>query len=234
MKNILPTRRRQKNTSTSQLVAYIVLLILLVIFLATVGIQIVVKTSVFLAGFTTKKTALKTEESSILIEPEIDNLPDATSSARIQIEGKASENTIIEIFINEEKTEEAEATDGTFSKEVTLNPGENSLYVRSSDKKKVTTKDSQIYKVVYINKNPELNITSPQDGSEVDKDEISISGSVTENTTVKVNGLPTIVTSTNTFSRSVQLSEGENTITISATDLANVSIEKQLKITYRK
>ncbi len=233
MKPITPIRRRQANTQ-KQTITYAILLVLLVIFLATVGIQIVIKTSLFFAGFSSKKTVKNIDESTVLIEPEIDNLPDATSSARIIVEGRASEKTIIEFYVNEDKVEETEAEDGTFSTEIQLDPGENLLYIRSLDEKKVKSKDSQVYKVVYINKEPELTITSPADGSEVDKDEITVSGTVTENMTVKVNGLPTIVNSTGQFNRSVQLTEGDNTIIIVGTDLASKTVEKQIKVTYRK
>jgi bacillopeptidase F len=233
MRPVTPTRRRQTNTQ-KQTVTYAILLIILVIFLATVGLQIVIKTSLFFAGFSSKKTVKNLEDSTVLIEPEIDNLPDATSSARIIVEGRAAEKTVIEIYVNEDKEEELEAPDGTFSTEVTLKPGENTLYVRSLDEKKVKSKDSEVYKVVFINKGPELTITNPSDGSEVDKEEVTVSGTVTENTTVKVNGLPTTTNTTGQFNRSVQLIEGDNTIAVVATDLAGNTVEKQLKIRYRK
>ena len=91
-----------------------------------------------------------------------------------------------------------------------------------------------MYKVVYINKEPELSITSPSDGAEVDKEEVTISGTVTENMTVKVNGLPTIVNTSGQFNRSVQLTEGDNTIIVIGTDLAAKTVEKQIKVIYRK
>jgi len=232
MKPITPTRRRP-NTQ-KQTVTYAILLVLLIIFLATVGIQIVIKTSLFFAGFSSKKTVKNIDESTVLIEPVIDNLPDATSSAKIIIDGSASEKTVIEVYVNEDKVEETEAPDGSFSANVQLDPGENSIYVRSLDEKKVKSKDSQVYKVVYINKEPELSITSPSDGAEVDKEEVTISGTVTENMTVKVNGLPTIVNTTGQFNRSVQLTEGDNTIIVIGTDLAAKTVEKQIKVIYRK
>jgi len=232
MKPITPTRRRP-NTQ-KQTVTYAILLVLLIIFLATVGIQIVIKTSLFFAGFSSKKTVKNIDESTVLIEPVIDNLPDATSSAKIIIDGSASEKTVIEVYVNEDKVEETEAPDGSFSTNVQLDPGENSIYIRSLDEKKVKSKDSQVYKVVYINKEPELSITSPSDGAEVDKEEVTISGTVTENMTVKVNGLPTIVNTTGQFNRSVQLTEGDNTIIVIGTDLAAKTVEKQIKVIYRK
>lgn len=232
MKPIAPTRRRP-NTQ-KQTVTYAILLVLLIIFLATVGIQVVIKTSLFFAGFSSKKTVKNVDESTVLIEPVIDNLPDATSSAKIIIDGSASEKTIIEIYVNEDKVEETDAPDGSFSASIQLDAGENSIYIRSLDEKKVKSKDSQVYKVVYINKEPELSITSPSDGSEVDKEEVTISGTVTENMTVKVNGLPTIVNTTGQFSQSVQLTEGDNTIIVIGTDLAAKTVEKQIKVIYRK
>lgn len=233
MRNIPPTRRRQTNTQ-KQTITYLILIVLLLVFLSTVGIQLVIKTSLFFAGFSSKKTVKNIEESAVLIEPEIDSLPDATSSAKIIVEGRATDKSIIEIFVNEDKVEETSVKDGEFSADVELDPGENVVYVRSLDEKKIKSKDSQVYKIVFINKGPELTITNPVDGSEVDKDEIAVSGTVSENTTVKVNGLPTIVNATGEFNRNVQLTEGDNSILVVATDLANNTVEKVLTVKYRK
>ncbi len=233
MRNFPPTRKRQTYTQ-KQTLTYVVLIILLIIFFATIGIQLVIKTSLFFAGFSSKKTVKNIEESTVLIEPEIDSLPDATSSAKIIVEGRATDNTTIEIFINEAKVEETQVESGEFSADVVLDPGENLLYVRSLDDKKIKSKDSQVYKIVYINKGPELTITNPTDGSEIDKEEITVSGTVSENTTIKINGLPTIVNTTGEFNRNVQLTEGDNSITIIATDLANNTVEKVINVKYRK
>ncbi|KXK12308.1 MAG: hypothetical protein UZ22_OP11002000108, partial [Microgenomates bacterium OLB23] len=83
-----------------------------------------------------KKNEKSTEESAVLIEPELYNIPDATSSASLVIEGRATDKTVIEVYINEDKAEETIADDGEFSLNITLAPGENSLYIRSFDEKK--------------------------------------------------------------------------------------------------
>lgn len=226
--------RRRQNNNQKQTVTYIVLLILIIIFLGTVGIQFVLKASLFIAGLSSKSEVKKIEESGVLIEPEIDGLPDATNAASLHMEGRVSEKTMLEIYVNEDKVEEMETPDGTFSTEITLKTGENNIYVRSLDEKKVKSKDSVVYNVLYISKKPELTITNPSNGQETDKDEITIAGTASENAVVKVNGLPTIVNASGSFTRVVQLSEGENTIIARAIDLAGSSVEKQIKVIYRK
>ncbi len=228
-----PMRRRANNTQ-KQTVTYAILLVLVVVFLATIGIKFVIGTSLFFAGLTSKDNDKKVDDSAVLIEPSIDNLPDATNSARLAIEGRTSDDTLIEVYVNEDLEEEVESEDGVYTSEITLKAGENDIYVRAMDKKKEKTKDSEVYTVLFISKGPELTITAPIDGNKTDKEEVTVSGSVSENVTVKVNGLPTIVNSTGQFNRVVQLTEGENTITINATDLAGNSIEKQIKAIYQK
>ena len=206
-----------------------ILLVLVVVFLATVGVQLVVKTSLFFAGFN-RVDVKKIEEAGVLIEPELNSLPDATNSAHIFV---ASENSIVEVFVNEVKVEETPAPDGTFTLKIPLDAGENTIYVRSLDKKRVNSKDSQVYKVIYIDKNPELTIKNPADGTETDKEEIAVEGTITENAIVKINGLPTIVNTTGEFRRIVQLTNGENFITVLATDLAANFTEKKIKVIRR-
>ena len=207
-----------------------ILLVLVVVFLATVGVQLVVKTSLFFAGFN-RVDVKKIEEAGVLIEPELNSLPDATNSAHIFVDGRASENSIVEVFVNEVKVEETPAPDGTFTLKIPLDAGENTIYVRSLDKKRVNSKDSQVYKVIYIDKNPELTIKNPADGT--DKEEIAVEGTITENAIVKINGLPTIVNTTGEFRRIVQLTNGENFITVLATDLAANFTEKKIKVIRR-
>jgi len=66
---------------------------------------------------------------------------------------------------------------------------------------------------------PAISITSPSDGLKTTTSSVQVSGTTESGATVKVNGTAASVTGT-TFSKTITLSEGSNTITATATDLA--------------
>ena len=86
-------------------VTYIILLILLVIFLATVGVQLIIKASLFISGVSKPDSESDLNEKSYLLPPELFALPDATNSATLAISGRGTENTDVHIYVNEEKVD---------------------------------------------------------------------------------------------------------------------------------
>ena len=74
---------------------------------------------------------------------------------------------------------------------------------------------------------PTLNISSPADNLKTNEDTVTVSGTTNDATsspvTLTINGDPVTVQSNGSFSKVVNLTEGENTITIIATDSAGKS-----------
>ncbi len=73
-------------------------------------------------------------------------------------------------------------------------------------------------------------ISSPQDGAVVNSSPATVSGNVSNNAIVTVNGIQASV-SNNTFSASIPLSEGQNTITASATDQYGQTASQSIDVT---
>ena len=74
---------------------------------------------------------------------------------------------------------------------------------------------------------PTLNVSSPEDNFKTNEDTVTVSGTTNDATsspvTLTINGDPVTVQSNGSFSKVVNLTEGENTITIIATDSAGKS-----------
>jgi hypothetical protein len=79
---------------------------------------------------------------------------------------------------------------------------------------------------------PPLNITitSPQDGSVINTSPITVTGSVSNNANVTVNGFPASV-SDDTFSVSIQANEGQNTLTATANDRYGQTASHSITVT---
>ena len=164
-------------------------------------------------------------------EPDI-----ATNSASIIVSGDATEFEDIEFYINNVKVDTAKVkSNGTFSQEIgKLRSGTNKVYVLASTKDGKNEKQSESYSVTFMNEPPELEIESPHEGDKTSKNEIQVKGKTAKDVSVHINNQPVVVGFEGSFSRTVRLNEGENTITIIATDIAGNTEEQQIKVIYEK
>ncbi len=84
---------------------------------------------------------------------------------------------------------------------------------------------------------PNLQITSPQNYTTVNEDTIDVTGKVTDDgsgvKSVTVNGNAVTIDNNGTFSTTVSLMKGDNTITVVATDKAGNKTTKTITVTYK-
>ncbi|NLI40518.1 MAG: PQQ-binding-like beta-propeller repeat protein [Caldisericales bacterium] len=122
------------------------------------------------------------------------------------------------------------ASDGSFAEEIPLEQGQNKLVFEAKDTKGNIATKTRI--VIFDDKKPQLNI-SLKDGDTIKKFPFAISGQTEKNAKIKVNGVPVEVGSNGEFEAVIEeLEQGEQTITITAEDLAgNVTkIERKVMV----
>ncbi len=125
------------------------------------------------------------------------------------------------VTVNGQEAEVAE--DGTFSTTVELDYGENTISVRATD---------PVTKTVTIIRLLTLELTSPQDKEEVSENQITVSGTVSDPlATVTVNDGEVEVAEDGTFSTTVELDYGENTIAVSTAVEGQEPMTKTVTIT---
>ncbi len=225
-----PLRRQKTN---SQIVTYVVLLIITVAFIMTVGLQLVLAASRFIAGFGQKSDELNHASTEVVVPPVLYDLPDATNSAKLAINGTSSGDGTVTIFVNDESVEDitVDSSNPDFKTIVNLDQNENTIYAQFKDKKN-RIKDSDTYTVEYVKEKPTLVINSPADGSHTLDSEITVSGSTGQNDRLKINGDPVVLNADGSFSYRLTLSQGENTIAVASTDDAGNIQEASIKVTY--
>jgi membrane-bound inhibitor of C-type lysozyme len=125
--------------------------------------------------------------------------------------------------------------DGSFSTALTLVEGANTVTVIATDNAGNQQTDTRT--INYDPNAPVLTVTGPADNSISVQSFITISGTINETSTVSVtvnNGAPQAASITgNTFSVTVNLASGLNTINITATDLAGNSSNAKRTVTYQ-
>lgn len=114
----------------------------------------------------------------------------------------------------------------SYTPESALGDGSHTIYINAKDHDgNAATQKSVQFTVDTVA--PTLNISSPADNLKTNEDTVTVSGTTNDATsspvTLTINGDPVTVQSNGSFSKVVNLTEGENTITIIATDSAGKS-----------
>ena len=201
--------------------------ILLIVGLIFLGPRILSSMSLLVQN--TDSSASKSSDSDVIVtSPILDPLPISTNSARLVVTGQAQKDRQIKLFVNDTNmgTKDTES-DGSFRfTNVKLSEGENDVRaIALAGEKESNSSRSQT--VRYISKAPSLTVDSPSDNAEVkggDK-KVTVSGKSDPGVQITVNGAYTLSNAEGSFTFTLAISEGDNTVTIIAQDDAGNQTE---------
>lgn len=225
--------RRLENQSKRNLFLSILGIIIVFFLVIKFGIPLLVNFSLFISGSKTSNLPAKHSTSDFIAAPIIDTPSNATNSAEMIISGTSLPEHTIDLYVNGRNVDKTQSdNEGKYTFQTTLNPGENEIKTKTK-KDEIESEYSNIINIIFNNKPPTLEISSPTDGQSFAKDQenITVSGTTDENVRVTINGFWAIIDENNKFTYSLHLGEGENQIRIEAVDQAGNKTEKQLKVT---
>ncbi len=218
---MIPSRydRRTKRQTIFILLLSLLLLVLLVVY----GLPALLNLTSLISNY--KKTSIVVVKKGT--PPAIPRLSEdltATSSAKIKISGVADPKITVELFQNNDSqgTTAADET-GIFSFAVNLNKGDNIFTARATGDTGEKSALSEEYKISFLNSPPKLEAFAAGDGT--------VAGTTDPGATVSINDRLTIVDSRGKFSYQLTLKDGENKITVVATDPAGNQTKKELTVT---
>lgn len=225
----------QKKKANMRILLYLVILIALIIFVFTAGIKFLINSSIFISNIGKKTTKTETQDTQdFTLPPEILDYPTATNSAKAIVSFRIALDKSYEVFVNDESIEKDISKEEQITQEVDLKKGENSFYIVMTDAKLKSKKNSETIKIIYSDTKPKLEITSPNSGDKVNRDEVSINGLTDKDIEVRINEMPVVLNSEYKFSQTVRLKEGENKFKILAFDMAGNKEEKEITVSYVK
>lgn len=170
--------------------------------------------------------------------PALSPLVEATNSAILKIEGYTEGNVVVDVFVNDAQVASTNSDDkGMFKSEFKLNEGSNKIQVTAKDNAG-NSSQSVIKTVNFDKKGVEITVDSPKDGSEVfgqNNQNVTFSGKVSKpDASVNINGNYVRLDANGNFSSIVRLSQGDNNVSVKATDQAGNTAEKtvRVKLTY--
>lgn len=227
-------KRLVKQTERNLLLVIVggaVLLVLFVFF----GVKLLVNFSLFVE----KKTDTSANEQSkdiVMIAPILDPIASATNSASIDVTGIAGSGDYVTLYVNGKQLKKADVKDdNTFAfRDVELDKGDNTIKAKafSDDKKESKFSDSE--SVTFSNKAPALSVDFPSDGETYHKDNnpLRVRGKTDKNVRVTINDFWAMVDDDGNYYYNLPLQNGDNQITVVATDDAGNKTTKSLKVTY--
>ncbi len=228
--------RIEDQKQKKRLMAAIIGTIALVAFVAFFGVNALIGFSLFVDKI--RGNSPQTGQSSSLILPPVLDPPvTATNSAQIVVTGKGQAGLSLIAYVNGEESDTQKIPDtGTFSIDVKLKEGANTISAKIGDDKENTSELSNVVSVTYANKPPTLTISDPSDNATIngEKNTVTVNGITGENTTVTVNDRFVVVHNDNSFSYDYPLNEGDNMLKIVATDSAGNKTTVERKVTYHR
>lgn len=219
---------------TYLIIAAIILLILGIIF---VGIPALIKIAVFLGDIRASSTPITQEDTIPPATPQMTTPPTATTSAKINLSGYAEASSTVELYQNNSQVNEVLTdTNGTFEFiSIALDPGTNRFYIKAVDAAGNQSPPSPVNTVIFDPNAPTINLDQPDDGQQFfgpSEQKITIKGNTDSDTTIKVNDRLAVVDSNGNFSLNYQLSEGDNRLTITATDKAGNTTTQEVSVKF--
>ncbi|UTL74270.1 S8 family peptidase [Bacillus halotolerans] len=154
-----------------------------------------------------------------------------TNKENVTVKGKASPGTTVTLYNGDKEAGETKtAADGTFEAGVSLSKGENKLTAAASTDSGTTDASSPVT-VTLDQEKPELTLDNPKNGEKINKETLTVKGTVSDDNLkeVKVNGKKATVTD-GSYSARILLENGSNEVKVTATDLAGNKTTKKAVI----
>ncbi len=230
-------RRHEERRQRQRLMLAIGGMLALVVFLFIFGLKILVGFSLLVDRIRGSSPERQSQGQELILPPVLDPLPEATNAAKLTISGKSDPGLTIVLYIDEEESATLPVeSDGTFSLTKKLGDGDHTVSAKAKNEKGTTSDLSNVVTVSVKRSKPELTITEPSDGARVvgDTNVILVKGKTGVDNTVTVNDRLAVVSSDGSFRYTFFLSEGENTITITATDPAGNQESEERRVTYTR
>ncbi|HCC08850.1 TPA: hypothetical protein DEP81_02600, partial [Candidatus Woesebacteria bacterium] len=125
--------------------------------------------------------------------------------------------------------------DGQFSFGVTLQDGINTFAATATDQSGNQSQKSDDHQITFDKKTPDLEITSPSDGSSYfgsNQRQITITGKTETDAKVTINDRIISVDDSGIFQYTTTLNEGSNTFNVKSTDQAGNTTEKNISLNF--
>jgi len=167
--------------------------------------------------------------------PKFRNFPEYTNQQSVALYGNTEAGATVKLTFDGNPQEILSDGSGQFSFNVTLQDGENVFAAIAIDQSGNQSQKTEDHTIVFDKKTPDLEITSPSDGSSFfgsSQRQITLEGKTEATASVTVNDRIISVEEDGTFQYTTTLNEGGNTLKVISKDLAGNTTEKSLTLNF--
>jgi hypothetical protein len=228
---------KEEARSTRRFFVSAILIITIILALVFGGIPLLVKIAVTFSDINNINSPIEQIDKTPPAPPQISTPPEAIKTNPLTLNGFAESGSKVQIYLNNSQYKDVlAAEDGTFMADnINLTEGQNILYAIALDDALNQSQASTKVSVILDTKEPLLEISQPQNNARFTGEKqrkIQIFGKTEVEASLTINNSSEILDKDGNFSSTLTLNEGDNTITITALDLAGNKTEKQIKVTY--
>lgn len=231
--------QKQEDKAKTRLILTILGSLIIIIILIKFGIDSLINLSLFInkSKISSVRTVAPNSKNinQFVGAPTLLISQTATNSATIEIKGNSTTNETIYLYKNNSMVDQTTTdNNGNFDfKNETLDKGVNNFTAQAQQNNSKSPM-SDVAMVTYINLPPSLIIASPNDNQNFSHDQnpIQIVGKTDPNVSITVNGFIAQVDVAGNYSYTLNLNNGNNAITIDATDQAGNKTEKVIHVNY--
>lgn len=234
------SRSRRYNSKASKakkgFLFYTLGIIVVIVVFGFVGFQLLINYSLLLdkiRGENESTEQEKKDEIGYLSPPSFDVSYSATSSSSLSFTGRAEEDTIVELYINDKLIDTTESDGDFMFRNIKLSGDKNEIKVRSKKgKEKSSFSDRAI--VNYREKEPILEVNTPKNGDSFSGGQsiLKVTGKSEPYAKVTINGAWAIMDDEGNFNYNYQMQSGENTLQFVSKDDAGQKTEQEVKFNY--
>lgn len=214
---------------------YILLTIAAIAALFFLGIPAIGKITAFITSFKGNNTKISRSDTTPPPPPKFKYFPESTNQQNVTLSGNTEAGVTVKLDFNGNVQEILADNNGQFSFNVTLQNGINTFSATSTDQAGNQSQKSNDYQITFDNTPPDLEITSPSDGSSYfgsTQRQITIMGKTEVGAKVSINDRIISVDDSGNFQYTTTLNEGSNNFNIKSQGLAGNVTEKSLSLNF--
>lgn len=214
---------------------YIILSIIAVIILIVFGLPLLVKFAGFVGDLAKSDKPVEINDITPPAPPHFDEIPDFVNKETLDVNGTSESGATVKIRANNNDYEVVANNEGRFNFLFNLKTGENSIDAVAVDLAGNTSTQTQTYKIIFDNNEPEIEIESPKNGGTFygsSQKQLTIKGSVNEVAEITINDRFVALKDDNTFVFNTSLNEGSNEFKIKAVDESGNEVETSFSVNF--
>lgn len=226
----------EEKRNVQKAVWFVVLTLGFIVALFFLGIPILGRFVGFVSDLGKSNKPISVNDQTPPAPPKFNTIPDFTNQKSLSMSGNSEAGATVKLTFNGQDQETVADKNGGFTfSNLSLNDGENNFSATAQDPAGNLSQKTKDYIIIFDNKPPELEISSPGDGTQFfgsKQRQVTIQGVTESDVQLTANDRIVAVDDEGTFQYTTSLGDGENKFTLKAVDRAGNSTEKVLTLNF--